>query len=104
MKNIASVNLLSIYMPVLTRYLDGRCEGDNVSPNSNLNFSQEFVTKLTMQETSDLFDHASRDRPRSVHKKHFSRIQEPERSFSRSRILEACESGKILCNPTNDFT
>ena len=43
-----------VHRAVLTSYLERRREGD-VSPN-------------TRHETSDLFDHASRDRPRSVHK------------------------------------
>ena len=64
MKTIVSVNQLSIYRAVLTGYLARRREGKNVSPNINLSISQELVTKLTRHETSDVFDHASRDRPR----------------------------------------
>ena len=68
MKTIVSVSQLSMYRTVLTRYLERRCEGDNASPNTNLNISQEPVTKLTRHETSDYFNVASRDRSRSVNK------------------------------------
>ena len=51
-----------------------------------------------------LFDHASKNRQRSVHANSFNWIQDPGTSFSRSKILEACGSGTILCDSPSDFT
>ena len=71
--------------------LGKRSEGDTVSPNTDLNLSQESVAKLTRHETSDLFDQASGDRPRSIH-------------TNTSVELKSPGIGTILCDPTSDCT
>ena len=67
----------------------------NVSPNIHHHISQEPVTKLR---------HVVAKSTAFRTQKQFSRIQGPGISFSRSRILEACRRGTILCDPTSDLT
>ena len=67
MKAIVSVNQLSISRAVLIWYCGRRSEDDHISPNTNLNISQDTVTNLSRHETPHLFDLASTTRPRSVH-------------------------------------
>ena len=81
--------------------LVSRKRSGDVSPNTNLNLSQELVTKLARHETLDLFDKCPEmDSVLFIKIPHWnSRAGD---RFSRSRILETCGSGTIVCNPTSD--
>ena len=95
MKTIVSMNGRSVETAVLSWCLERRSGG-------NLNISHDPVTKPTRHETSDLFDHTSRNRPRTGHTNRSVEFQVLVTSLSRNSILEDCTSGTILCKPTSD--
>ena len=86
MKTIMSVNHLSIYRAALTWYLE-----------------KEVKEMFLRHETLDLFDKCPEmDSVLFIKILHWnSRAGD---RFSRSRILETCGSGTIVCNPTSVCT
>ena len=104
MKTIVSINQLCICRAVLTWYLERRREVDNVSPNTNLNVSKELWTKPTRHETSDLFDHASRDRPRSLHTNTSVEFKSLGQASGEAGISKLVEVEHFLGRQTSDCT
>ena len=92
MTTVVSVNQLSMYRAVLVCYFGRRGESGNVSPETNLNISDDKVTNFTRHETQIcliLFRYFDRV-PYTAKTVQFSSFQETVASFSRSRILKAC--------------
>ena len=75
-------------------YPERRSEGDEVSPDTNLNISQELVTKFTRHETSALFHMASRNRPRSVHKNSSVEFKSPGQVSREAGFSKPLEVGQ----------
>ena len=98
MKTIVSLSELSIYRATLIWYLEKRSEGDNISPTTDFNISQELVTKLPRHDTSELYYLASRGRSLLTHKKNFNGIRKPMSSFSRGKFHKKCRSGTSICD------
>ena len=79
-------------------YFGQRSEGDNLSPNTNLNFSQELVTKLTRHETSDLLHQASKNEQRSTRKDTSMEFKSRGQVSREARFLKSVEVGPF-CVP-----
>ena len=88
---LVSVNQFSIYRAVLIWYVEKRSEWDNISPNTDLNISQESVTKITRHETSYLYCLPSRDRSFLIQKINQWNSSRAEVQFSRGAGVRKSE-------------
>ena len=71
-------------------------KGDNIPPNSDLNITQELVTKLTRHETSHLYCLAFQ-KSIAFHTETLPWNSRAEIKFLAMQVSQHCRSGTVFC-------